>query len=171
MLQRAPYKSRRRTFGVFSAVMASVSLSPSAYAWVKVILFWVRVPVLSEQMTEVDPKVSTAGSFFTMAFRFAMRSTPMERTMVTITGSPSGMADTAKDTAVIKISITGMPPASPIRKMTAQITRAKAPMYFPNSASFCCRGVLTSLSPSSMPAILPIWVFMPVSVMMASAVP
>ena len=36
-----------------------------------VILFWVRVPVLSEQITPAQPRVSTAGSFFTMAFRAA----------------------------------------------------------------------------------------------------
>ena len=30
--------------------------------WVTVILFWVRVPVLSEQMTPAQPRVSTAGA-------------------------------------------------------------------------------------------------------------
>lgn len=32
----------------------------------------VRVPVLSEQMTVVQPSVSTLGSFRTIAFRFAI---------------------------------------------------------------------------------------------------
>ena len=34
-----------------------------------VIWFWVRVPVLSEQITAAQPRVSTAGSFLTMALR------------------------------------------------------------------------------------------------------
>ena len=32
-----------------------------------VILFCVRVPVLSEQITEMQPRLSTASSFFMMA--------------------------------------------------------------------------------------------------------
>lgn len=41
--------------------------------WATVIRFWVRVPVLSEQMVDVDPKVSTASKFLTRQFFLAMR--------------------------------------------------------------------------------------------------
>ena len=44
----------------------------------------------------VLPSVSTAGSLRTMARRAAMRCTPMARAMVTMAGSPSGMAATAR---------------------------------------------------------------------------
>ena len=40
----------------------------SNHMWPTVILFWVKVPVLSAQMHEVEPKVSTASRFFTRQF-------------------------------------------------------------------------------------------------------
>lgn len=42
------------------------------------------------------PRVSTVGSFFTMALRFAILMTPRANVTVTTIGSPSGMAATAK---------------------------------------------------------------------------
>ena len=50
-----------------SEVSASMILL-SNHMWATVILFWVRVPVLSEQMHEVEPKVSTASRFLTRQF-------------------------------------------------------------------------------------------------------
>ena len=43
-----------------------------------VILFWVSVPVLSEQITCVQPSVSTAVSFRITAFRFDILVTPID---------------------------------------------------------------------------------------------
>src|SRR5215211_7709741 len=63
-----------------------------------VISFLVRVPVLSEQMTEAEPRVSTDDSFLTMACLAAMRWTPRARTTDSIAGRPSGTAATASDT-------------------------------------------------------------------------
>lgn len=49
----------------------------------------VRVPVLSEQMTEVQPRVSTEGRLLTMAFFLAMRRVPRARQVVMTAGRPA----------------------------------------------------------------------------------
>src|ERR1700753_557372 len=54
------------------------------------------VPVLSEAITVVDPSVSTAGSFLTIAPRRAIRCTPIASTSVMTAARPSGVAATAK---------------------------------------------------------------------------
>ena len=57
-------------------------------------------PVLSEQITETEPRASTECSFFTIALRFDMRSTPKAKVTVVTMGRPSGMAATASETAL-----------------------------------------------------------------------
>ena len=145
--------------------------APSRYAFCSVMRFCVSVPVLSEQITEALPSVSTAGRRRMIAFFFTMRCTPIESTMVTIAGRPSGIAETASETAVIKISRTLMPFKRPTTKMTAHAPSATKPRLLPSDASFRCSGVCVSASPESRPAILPISVCMPVAVMTAVAVP
>ena len=91
--------------------------------------------------------------------------------MVTIAGSPSGMAETASETEVIKMSSGGMSFRSPMTKIIAQAISATTPRYLPSFASFCWSGVASSVSLFNSPAILPISVFIPVAVMMAVAEP
>ena len=74
-----------------------------------VILFCVSVPVLSEHITVALPNVSTAGNFFIIAFFFTILWTPIAKTIVETAAKPSGIAATAKLTAVINISITSLP--------------------------------------------------------------
>jgi hypothetical protein len=66
------------------------------------IWFLVRVPVLSEQMTVVQPSVSTDGSLLTMALFLAIFLVPRARQVVITAGSPSGMAATASAIAILK---------------------------------------------------------------------
>ena len=105
------------------------------------------------------------------AFFFTIRCTPMERTMVTMAGMPSGMAETARETAVMKISKSGMPFTRPMTKIIAQATSAMMPRYLPSCASLACNGVCAFSAPSSRLAICPISVSMPVAVTTAVAVP
>ena len=69
-----------------------------------VISLRVSVPVLSEQITVVAPRVSTAGRRRTMAWRAAMRCTPMARVMVMTAGRLSGTMPTATATTTIRAS-------------------------------------------------------------------
>lgn len=62
----------------------------------------VSVPVLSEQMTVVQPRVWTFGSLRMMAFYLAILLAPKARQVVMTAGNPSGMAATANATATLK---------------------------------------------------------------------
>lgn len=53
-------------------------------------------------MTVVQPRVSTEGSVRTMALCCAIFRVPSARQVVTTAGSPSGMAATARATAILK---------------------------------------------------------------------
>ena len=150
--QRAPASmaSRRRTPG-------------KSHTCCTVILFWVRVPVLSEQTTPAQPRVSTAGSFFTMAFRPASRWMPRARTMVTMAGRPSGMAATARETAVRNISSSPFPWNSPTPNITAHTARHRKDRDLDISPIRRWSGVSPSPLSRSRPAICPIWVPIPVA--------
>ena len=61
---------------------------PLSHKCATVILFWVRVPVLSEQMTLVEPKVSTPSKFFTRQFFLAILWAVRVRVIVTVIRRP-----------------------------------------------------------------------------------
>ena len=64
------------------APQAALPVEPRART--TVMAFCVSVPVLSEQMTVTDPRVSTAGSLRTRALRRAIRRAPRARAVVAV---------------------------------------------------------------------------------------
>ena len=70
---------------------------------ITVILFSVRVPVLSEQMWVAPPIVSADERVLTKLFSFYIFLEAKLKEIVTAKGSPSGMATTITVTAIIKV--------------------------------------------------------------------
>ena len=141
-----------------------------------VISFLVSVPVLSEQMTDVDPSVSTDDSFFTIARRAAIRCTPSASTTDRIAGNPSGTAATAIDTPSSNTS-TRWPADSESEVIstapttTAAMATTTSPSSRPSRAISRCSGVGSSTVRASSPAICPISVCIPVAVTTARPTP
>ena len=71
----------------------------------------VNVPVLSVQITEIEPIASIAGSRRTMAWRRAMAWAPRASVIVITAGNPSGIAATATPTTAMNSSAKGRCPA------------------------------------------------------------
>ena len=128
-----------------------------------VISFLVSVPVLSEQMKVVQPRVSTAGSLLTMALRLAMRCTPMARAPVTTAGRASGTAATARLTPQRNISRSSWPLKIPRAETTATTASEPIPSHLPISAILLSRGVVSSSTSWIIWAILPNSVSIPVA--------
>ena len=129
-----------------------------------VIWFLVRVPVLSEQITEAQPRVSTAGRRLMMALRRAIRPTPTASTMVTMAGSPSGMAATARATAVRNMSKMSRCWSMPTPNITAHTPTHTRESTRETSFIFRWRGVSPWPWRRRRPAIFPISVCIPVAV-------
>ena len=134
------------------------------------------MPVLSEQMTVVDPSVSTEASRFMIALRLASRPTPIARVTVTTAGRPSGMAATASATELISASLTASPSmrgacTSATTNTAATATRAINASRLPSAWICSCNGVGFSSAAPSRPARRPTSVDMPVSVTTNSARP
>ena len=81
-----------------------------------------RVPVLSERITVVQPRVSTDESCLIIAFFPASLWTPNARAIVIVAGRPSGTAATATEMVNIKLSTNGFPcKKNPITKRVTDI--------------------------------------------------
>ena len=143
-------------------VAASISwLSTKSFS--TVILFWVRVPVLSEAMICVLPKVSTAGSFRIIAWRLTIRWVPKARVIVTIAGKPSGMAATASEIAVNNMSIKlSWPRNIPTANTTTAMAKINQVNVLLSLVKLRCKGVMVSSASLINRAIFPTSVAIPV---------
>ena len=131
----------------------------------------VRVPVLSEQITVVQPSVSTAVMRLTMARCCAMAYMPSASVTVSTAGSPSGVAATASASEVSSICAHGSPRHRPSAKMIVT-TMAAISTSLCASPSICfCSGVAPVSACANMVASRPISVCMPVPVTSSSARP
>ena len=119
--------------------------------WTAVIWLRVSVPVLSELMADVEPSVSTDRRRFTMAPALARVVVPAERTAVTTAGSPVGIADTLKATAVRNSTWNEVPRASPMPIEAMRATPAMARIWVVSLSSCWVSGVSSILEAWSMP--------------------
>ena len=134
------------------------------------------MPVLSVQITEAEPSVSTEDSFFTIALCSAMRCTPSASTSDRMAGNPSGTAATASDTPNSRAvstpcNVCTWPTISKVPITATAITITAMPSMRPMWRTSFCSGVSSSVSVASMWAMAPISVPMPVAVTTASPVP
>ena len=101
LLQRTAVRSNgEKSAGVAPAgACERPSSTPATQSALTLILPSVSVPVLSVQITSVEPSVSTAVSRLTRARRAAIRRTPPARDSVIVGSSPSGTFATSSPTA------------------------------------------------------------------------
>ena len=156
--------------GVCLASSSSHTL-PLTYAFCTVIRFCVSVPVLSEQITDTQPKPSTARKFLMIAFSRAIFCVPIAKPMVTIELRASGIAATASATANIKDSAKPMSRHTPRPNTMAQMTMIIIDNFFEKSSRLRCNGVAFSCADSIKSAIFPISVCIPVAVTSTTARP
>ena len=116
-------------------------------------------------MTDTAPRLSTAFRSLMTAFCRAIFWVPMASTMVTMELRASGMAATARATANIRESSTGMPlRKTESRNTTPQMAIMTAASLPLKASRLCCRGVLRCWVRFIRAAMWPISVSMPVSV-------
>ncbi|OQB54119.1 MAG: hypothetical protein BWX99_02233 [Deltaproteobacteria bacterium ADurb.Bin151] len=91
-----------------------------------------------------------------IAFRLAIRFTPMASVIVTAAGSPSGMAPTASATAAMNISTAPSPRHIPTANVRAARIRIATRRTLLNDAIFTVSGVERSAAPAIISEMRPV---------------
>ena len=133
--------------------------------------FWVRVPVLSVQITVVEPSVSTAESRLTTAPRRASDRTPTASARVMVGSSPSGTLATNSPTAKTKASCRGSPASVPSGRKAAPTPTATTAISQATRRTCRSSGLCSVVTRSDSAAIRPSSVCVPVANTTARAVP
>ena len=94
---RGSEHKNRFTLSLHDDVIFFFRLSGRQLPKTRVILFCVRVPVLSEQITDAEPRRFHRRQAWIIALRLPSAERRSKSTIVTIAGSPSGIADTASE--------------------------------------------------------------------------
>ena len=122
------------------------------------------MPVLSELIAEVNPSVSTDGSSFTIAFRFARSTLPSDRITWVTVGSASGIAAIASDTALTNSASHATSRWRPSTNITIIVRPAAPAIHSVSVSSSLVSGDFSLAVADSIAEILPNSVFAPVPV-------
>ena len=136
-----------------------------------IILFMVSVPVLSEQMQVVEPRVSTAWSFLARTFFFERRFAVRVSAIVTYNKRPFGTFATVIPIASVRALITSKPIANPTTSTKMPRNIAAMPSLRTNLLIYMFRGVSSSSALMAKPAICPMKVRSPVNITTPSPLP
>ena len=122
------------------------------------------MPVLSEQIADVEPSVSTDRSRFTMAPFAASACVPSESTVVTTAGRPVGIAAIARLMPIRKRSSKDSPRISPRRTTRTSAIAAIVVITTVSWSSWRVSGVFSCWTWASIREIWPTSVDIPVAV-------
>src|SRR3954454_19227437 len=135
------------------------SITSTTVTW-----FMVNVPVLSELIADVEPRVSTESRLFTTAPCAARSLDPLDRMTCSTVGMAMGTAASASAMAVVKIVWVDCPREIPRANMMAMVSPAAAAIHNVNVSSCLVSGVLRCGVDLSIPEMLPTAVLAPVPV-------
>lgn len=137
---------------------------PLYHKFVAVILFWVRVPVLSEQIQLVDPRVSTASSFLHNTFLYDNFLAVNVKPTVTSASRPYGTLATIIPMANMKLVMAGYPIANPRQNRTIPHTEANIVIPKINRLIYFDNGDSSPFAWEANVAICPMNVLSPVNI-------